>query len=126
MRRNARNVCFLNPKQRNFYHCVYTFFSYHRVRYEDLVESPFETAKQIYKFTGQPWTKDVENFIKTHTESSTHMMTWRKTPQNPNLRTHKDYKSYKQTWKTQLNAKQIRRIQKNCRNVMKKLHYNHL
>eukprot|EP00116_Pleurobrachia_bachei_P004651 sb/3464913/ len=87
---------------------------YKRVRYEDLALGPVQSAQEIFEFTRQPWTKEVEQYVweGSHT----------KTP-GGGYDTKKDTAKVVNEWRGRILDRHLVVIEEECREVFEIMGY---
>lgn len=87
---------------------------YIRIKYEHLVENPFETLEMLYKFSGIETTGNIYKILcqKTNGQSNGFYGTERGQTFNPNH------------WQTESSIAEIRSVEENCQSLMAVLDYS--
>lgn len=88
-------------------------------RYEDLALNVFTNAKKLYELLGIPYSKEVINFLNTHTRLDFETV---KKSRNPHS-TYRNSDAVALHWVKKMPLKDIFRIQKNCAEVISLLGY---
>ncbi|XP_077547775.1 carbohydrate sulfotransferase 5-like [Haemaphysalis longicornis] len=89
----------------------------YQVRHEDLATDTYNTTEKMFRALGLPYTAFVRRFIETHTRET-----------NPKVRlnpyaTSKNSSDVAYSWKSRLGSADVKRINKECLNVIRRLGY---
>lgn len=90
----------------------------YQVRHEDLATDPYNTTKKMFQALGLPYTAFVRRFIETHTRETD--PTVRRNPYTTSK--NSTYVAY--SWKRKLRSADVKRINRECRNVIRRLGYH--
>lgn len=101
-------------------------YRYYRVRYEDIVASPYSSMQQIYGFMGESWSSEVEKAIKQHTEMSINNATWGDRQKWKQYSTYRNYSNYRELWRSEMDMEEVKEVERDCMEVMGRLHYDPL
>ncbi|XP_043926940.1 carbohydrate sulfotransferase 2 [Protopterus annectens] len=86
------------------------------VRYEDLVEDPVKTLRQVYSFVNLSVTQDIEKFVLNMTNGSSYSF-------KPFVVSSRNATQVVSAWRTLLNFQQIKQVEEYCHHMMRLLGY---
>ncbi|XP_051555176.1 carbohydrate sulfotransferase 2-like [Myxocyprinus asiaticus] len=89
---------------------------YMTVRYEDLVENPVKTVRNVYRFVNLSANHDIEAF-------ATNMTTGSSASSKPFIVSSRNATQAASAWRTVLNYQQIRQVEEYCQHAMSLLGY---